>query len=57
VEELRKTPLLPNIRDDAINAMLGITHGNMSYATYTQQVNDFYGGLVNTLHLTFNVFA
>jgi hypothetical protein len=36
VEELRKTSLLPNIRDDAINALLGITHGNMSCAAYTQ---------------------
>jgi hypothetical protein len=25
VEELRKTSLLPNIRDDVINALLGIT--------------------------------
>jgi hypothetical protein len=25
MEELRKTSLLPNIRDNAINAMLGIT--------------------------------
>jgi hypothetical protein len=41
VEELSKTSLLPNIRDDAINAMLGITQGNMSYAAYTQHINDF----------------
>jgi hypothetical protein len=41
VEELRKTFLLPNIQDDAINALLGITEGNMSYAVYTQQFNDF----------------
>jgi hypothetical protein len=41
VEELRKTSLLPNIQDDAINAMLSITHGNMSYAVYTHQFNDF----------------
>jgi hypothetical protein len=32
VEQIRKTSLLPNIRDDAINAMLGITQGNLSYA-------------------------
>jgi hypothetical protein len=41
LEELRKTSLLPNIRDDAINAMLGITQGKMSYAAYTQLFNDF----------------
>jgi hypothetical protein len=41
VEELRKTSLLPNIRDDAINALLGVTQGNMSYAAYTQRFNDF----------------
>jgi hypothetical protein len=41
VEELRKTSLLPNIRYDAINAVLGITQGNMSYAAYTQQFYDF----------------
>jgi hypothetical protein len=39
--ELRKTSLLPNIRDDAINAPLGITHGNISYAAYTPLFNDF----------------
>jgi hypothetical protein len=36
VEELRKTSLLPKIRDDAINALLGITQSNMSNAAYTQ---------------------
>jgi hypothetical protein len=41
VAELRKTSLLPNIQDDAINAMLGITHGKIRYAVYTQQFNDF----------------
>jgi hypothetical protein len=41
VVELRKTSLLPNIQDGAINALLGITHGNMSYAVYNQQFNDF----------------
>jgi hypothetical protein len=33
--------MLPNIQDDAINALLEITKGNMSYATYTQHFNDF----------------
>jgi hypothetical protein len=32
--------MLPNIRDDVVNAMLGITQGNMSYAVYTQHFND-----------------
>jgi hypothetical protein len=41
VVELRKTSLLANIRDDAINALLSITQGNMSYAFYTQQFNEF----------------
>jgi hypothetical protein len=41
VEELRKISLLPNIQDDAIKALLGITHGNMTYAVYIQQINDF----------------
>jgi hypothetical protein len=38
VEELRKTSLLPNIQHDAINALLSITQGNMSYVVYTQQL-------------------
>jgi hypothetical protein len=42
VEELRKMSLLPNIQDDAINALLGITQVNMTYDVYTQQFNDFY---------------
>jgi hypothetical protein len=42
VEELRKTTMLPtNIQDDAINALLNITQGNMSYAVDTQRFNDF----------------
>jgi hypothetical protein len=41
VEEILKTSLLPNIRDDAINAVLGLTQGNISYADYTQLFNDF----------------
>jgi hypothetical protein len=41
VDELRKTSFLPNIRDDAINASLGITQGKMSYAAYTQLLNGF----------------
>jgi hypothetical protein len=41
VEEFRKTSLLPNIRDDAIKALLGITHGNLSYAAYTLQFDEF----------------
>jgi hypothetical protein len=30
VEEIRKTSVLPNIRDDAIDATLGFTQGNPS---------------------------
>jgi hypothetical protein len=41
VAELRKTYMLPNIQDDAINAPLSLTQGKMSYALYTQQLNDF----------------
>jgi hypothetical protein len=35
VEEIRKTSMLPNIRDDAIDAVLGLTQGNWSYVDYT----------------------
>jgi NAD dependent epimerase/dehydratase family enzyme len=41
VAELRKTTFLPNIQDDAINAMLNLAQGSMNYALYTQQINDF----------------
>jgi hypothetical protein len=47
VAELRKTSMLPNIKDDGINALLSITQGNLSYVVYTQQFNDFYGGLAS----------
>jgi hypothetical protein len=33
--------MLPNIQDDAINALLSLTQGNTSYALYTRQFNDF----------------
>jgi hypothetical protein len=57
VEDLRKTPLRPHIQDDAINAMLGITHGNVSYA-YTQQLNDFLRRSRQQLRvLIFNVYV
>jgi hypothetical protein len=41
VEELRKTTFLPNVQDDAINAMLNLTQGSMSYVVYVKQFNDF----------------
>jgi hypothetical protein len=41
VAELRKTTFLPNIQDDAINALLNFTQGNMSCALYTKLFNDF----------------
>jgi hypothetical protein len=41
VAELRKKFFLPNIQDDAINALLNHTQGSMSYALYTQRFNDF----------------
>jgi hypothetical protein len=41
VAELRKTTFLPNIHDDAINAVLNLTQGSMSYALYTLRLNDF----------------
>jgi hypothetical protein len=42
VMELRKTTFLPNIQDDAINALLSFTQSNtMSYAFYTKQYYDF----------------
>jgi NAD dependent epimerase/dehydratase family enzyme len=33
--------MLPGIRDDAIDAMLGLTQGNMSCADYTHLFKDF----------------
>jgi hypothetical protein len=41
VVEPRKTIFLPNIQDDAINALLNLTQGSMSYVLYTKQFNDF----------------
>jgi hypothetical protein len=41
VIEIRKTSILPNIRDDAINALIGLKQGSLSYSNYTQQFNDF----------------
>jgi hypothetical protein len=41
VAELRKTTFLLNIQADAINALLNLTQGNMSYALYIKQFNDF----------------
>jgi hypothetical protein len=41
VAELRRTTFLPNIQDEAINALLNLTQGSMSYALYTKQYNDF----------------
>jgi hypothetical protein len=41
VAEIGKTSLLPNIRDDAINALLGPTQGTFSSANYSQLLNDF----------------
>jgi phenylalanine-4-hydroxylase len=33
--------MLPKIWDDVIKTMIGLTQGSMSYANYTQQLNDF----------------
>jgi hypothetical protein len=41
VAEMRKTTFLPNIQNDAINALLNLTQGNMSSALYTKKFNDF----------------
>jgi hypothetical protein len=42
VAKLRKTTFLPNIQDDAINALLNLTQSNtMSYVVYVKQLNDF----------------
>jgi hypothetical protein len=42
VTELRKSMFLPNIKDDAINALLNFTQSStMSYAVYTKQYNDY----------------
>jgi hypothetical protein len=41
VAEVRKTSLLPNIEDDAINVLQSLAQESMSYVVYTQQFNDF----------------
>jgi uncharacterized membrane protein YgcG len=42
VTELRNSTFLPNIKDDAINALLSFTRSStMSYAFYTKQYNDY----------------
>jgi hypothetical protein len=35
LEEIRSTSMLPNIREDAVFVLLGLTKGNMSDADYT----------------------
>jgi hypothetical protein len=35
-----KTSMLPNILDEATHALLGLTQGTLSYASYTQLFND-----------------
>jgi predicted ATPase len=42
VREIRKTSTLPNIRNDAINALIELMQGSMSYANYAEQFNDFF---------------
>jgi hypothetical protein len=43
VNEIYKTPMLPNIRDDdEINAPVDLNRGSMSHAEYTQPFNDFF---------------
>jgi hypothetical protein len=41
VAEIRKTSLLPNIRNDEITDMLLLTQGSRTYAVYTRQFDDF----------------
>jgi hypothetical protein len=42
VTKIRKTSLLPNIRDDAITDLLQLTKSSRAYsAAYTPQFNDF----------------
>jgi hypothetical protein len=41
VSEICKTSMLPKIRDDAINGMLGLTSSFFSYASYTQLFNEY----------------
>jgi hypothetical protein len=52
IAELRKTTFLPNIQDYAIDALLNLTQGSMSYGSTT-----YYVGLVRNLRLMFSVFA
>jgi hypothetical protein len=56
VADIRKTSLLPNIRDNSLNALLGLKEGTLSYATSTQMFNGFYEGPDNLLRMIFSVF-
>jgi hypothetical protein len=42
VTKIRKTFLPPNIRDDALNYLIGLPQGSISYAEYTQHFNEFF---------------
>jgi hypothetical protein len=42
VTEIRKTPMLPNTRDDAINSLIVHSQGSMGYAEYTHQLNELF---------------
>jgi hypothetical protein len=33
--------MLPNIRDDTINSLIGLTQGSLSYADYNKQFQRF----------------
>jgi hypothetical protein len=46
--------MLPNIRDDAIHALLGLAQGNLITLNCS---TTFYGGPDNILHMIFNVFV
>jgi hypothetical protein len=41
VTSIRKKSMLPNIRDDAINSMIGHAQNTLRYTYYTWQFNDF----------------
>jgi hypothetical protein len=57
MEEIRKPSLLPNIRNDAINAILGLTQGNLSYADYAFCSTTFYEGPANLLRMIYSAFG
>jgi hypothetical protein len=57
VADICKTSMMPNIRDDAITAMIQLTEGSLNYASRIQQFSKFYEGLDSLLYMNPSAFA